>query len=345
MRDYSKVGPQFWIGKTGKALRRAGAEAQIVGMYLMSSPHANMTGLYYVSRDSIAHETGLGMEGASKGLQSCIDAGYCSYDDDSEMVWVREMAFYQIAEKLTSTDKRSAGVQNEYDALPDNPFLGLFFEKYSVPFNMTRNRGTLTSPIQAPSEPLGSQEQAQEHEQAQEQAQADGETARAITAVDLSIAMRKAGMQTQPADPRLIALAAQGIDPETVTAACEEAKRTKPNQRIGAGYIFAILERWALDAAALKVAGASAPKSNGVAWWASEATITAKGAEFGLTPLPGEFMPAFKGRIQATIDNGGKPPVQAMSRISSPVPIEPKGVKPAGLDLKALVGRSAPGAA
>lgn len=80
-------------------------------------------------------------------------------------------------------------------------------------------------------------------------------------------------------------------------------------------------------------------------WWATDASIIAKGAEFKLVPLPGESMQTFKGRIQATIDNDGKPPVQEMSRISSPVPIEPRGVKPEGLDLKALVGRSAPGAA
>lgn len=32
MRDYSKVNPKFWIGKTGKALRKEGVEALVVGM-------------------------------------------------------------------------------------------------------------------------------------------------------------------------------------------------------------------------------------------------------------------------------------------------------------------------
>lgn len=156
MRDYSKVGPQFWIGRTGKKLRAAGYEAQIVGMYLMTSPHANMLGLYYVSMESIAHETGLGMEGASKGLLSCIEADFCSYCTESEVVWVHEMAFYQIAESLTAADKRSLGVQNEYNSLPANPHLARFFEKYSVPFNMTKMRGNIeetASPLQAPLKP------------------------------------------------------------------------------------------------------------------------------------------------------------------------------------------------
>ena len=265
MRDYSKVGPQFWIGKTGKKLRAAGAAAQLVGLYLMTSPHANMTGLYYVSRDSIAHETGLGMEGASKGLQCCIEAGFCSYDDESEMVWVHEMAFFQIADKLSAADKRSAGVQNEYDALPDNPFLGAFFHKYAAPFNMKRNRGSVdNNPIEAPSKPHGSQEQEQEQAQEQEQEQAQApRTAPGVpledlpAAVQLSIAMRANGVESNSADPRLIALAEQGVRPETVTAACEEAKRAKPGERIGLGYVTKILERWAADAAKVQASGAN----------------------------------------------------------------------------------------
>lgn len=90
MRDYAKVGPKFWIGATGKKLRAAGPEAQIVALYLMTSPHANMLGLYYIPKMFIAHETGLGLEAASKGLQRGIEAGFCEYDEASEMVWVIE---------------------------------------------------------------------------------------------------------------------------------------------------------------------------------------------------------------------------------------------------------------
>ena len=40
----------------------------------------------------ISHETGMSLEGASKGLQRCIEAGFCAYDDEAEVVWVYEMA-------------------------------------------------------------------------------------------------------------------------------------------------------------------------------------------------------------------------------------------------------------
>ncbi|ENG6564474.1 hypothetical protein ABU498_004766 [Escherichia coli] len=56
MRDYAKVSPRFWLGETGRELRKAGAEAQVVAFYLMTSPHANMLGLYYLPVLYLAHE-------------------------------------------------------------------------------------------------------------------------------------------------------------------------------------------------------------------------------------------------------------------------------------------------
>lgn len=167
MRGYGKIGPKFWIGSTGKKLRTAGAEAQVVALYLMTSPHANMLGLYYLPQMFIAHETGLGFEGASKGLASAIEAGFCEYDEASETVWVMEMAKYQIADELSGKDLRIKGVQNEYDSLPTNPFLSRFYDMYATAFCMSNKRDSeqvLVSPSKAPPKPLASQEQEQEQE-------------------------------------------------------------------------------------------------------------------------------------------------------------------------------------
>lgn len=164
MRDYGKVSPKFWTGKTGKLIKARGSEAVIVAMYLMSSPHSNMLGLYYQPTLYMAHETGLGIEGASKGLHDCIEAGFCAFDEASEMVWVYEMAIYQIANELKATDKRCAGIQKDYDALPDCPFLGDFFDRYTSVFHL-KSRRENEGAYQAPSKPLPSQEQEQEQEQ------------------------------------------------------------------------------------------------------------------------------------------------------------------------------------
>ncbi|WP_228300284.1 hypothetical protein [Acinetobacter junii] len=171
MRDYAKVSPHFWTGTTGKKLRSS-PEAVIVAMYLMTCPHANMLGLYYMPLLYVAHETGLGLEGASKGLRSACEAGFCSYDEASETVWVHEMARFQVADSLKPADNRCKSVQKDYDSLPSNPFLASFFDKYAQAFCMTQKRdgsAKNNTPLEAPSNPLRSQEQEQEQEQDQEQ--------------------------------------------------------------------------------------------------------------------------------------------------------------------------------
>ena len=67
---------------------------------------------------------------------------------------------------------------------------------------------------------------------------------------ELSAAMRRHSIEAQPGDPRVIAAAEAGITVETVEAACGEAKSTKQGQRINAGYVLTIAERWTREAAA-----------------------------------------------------------------------------------------------
>ncbi|MDB5822202.1 MAG: hypothetical protein JWR21_906 [Herminiimonas sp.] len=155
------------------------------------------------------------------------------------------------------------------------------------------------------------------------------------SAVQLSIAMRKGGVQSQPADPRLIQLASQGVEPETVEAACAEAKQSKGDERISVGYVVAILERWAKESLDLKAKGASAPQKQ-APWWLTDASIMAKGEELGLRPNPGEQSIQFKGRIQAAIDNGGKPP-EPRPRQAVEIRDDARGAMPAGLDLKGML--------
>jgi hypothetical protein len=168
MREYAKLSPTFWTGATGRALRRRGSEAVVMALYMVSSPHSNMLGLFYQPMMYAAHETGLGIEGASKGLDECIACGFCRYDPDTEMVWVLEMAAWQIAEQLTQADKRCKGIQKDYDALPNNPFLGDWFDRYKAAFHLKTRREFEPEdgpPDEAPLKPHRSQEQEQEQEQ------------------------------------------------------------------------------------------------------------------------------------------------------------------------------------
>lgn len=165
MREYARISPRFWMGETGREIRKQGVNAQLLALYLLTSPHSNMIGLYWCPVTYMAHETGLSSDGALKALQRLVDINFCAYDESSEVIWVFEMARYQIGDQLSPKDKQSKGVQNTYDDLPKNPFLEKFFLRYSSAFCMTDKRTS-----EAPSKPLASKAQAQAQEQEKEQA-------------------------------------------------------------------------------------------------------------------------------------------------------------------------------
>lgn len=167
MRDYGKIYSSFWTGETGKFLR-GHKEAQIVASYLLSNKNANMIGLYYLPILYLCYETGLTEKEAMKGLLRCIEGGYCSYDEQPEVVFVHEMALFQIDEQLKSTDKRCIGVQNCYDVVPACLFLEVFYEKYKNVFFMSKKRENRRG-LEGALMPPRSQEQEQAQEQEQDQ--------------------------------------------------------------------------------------------------------------------------------------------------------------------------------
>lgn len=100
-------------------------------------------------------------------------------------------------------------------------------------------------------------------------------------------------------------------------------------------------EHW--DRLTIQRETAAAPKpTTGSAWWTSETAKLAKANEVGVGPARmGESAAAWESRIREAIDNGGKPPAPPArirpTNASANAP-EQRGMKPAGLNLKALVG-------
>ena len=162
MRDYGKVSPQFWIGRTGKALR-GNPEAQVLALYLMTSPHANMIGVYHCPILYMAHETGMPPEGATKALQRLCEAGFCHYEAESETVFIYRMAAYQIDEQLKSSDNRVKGIVKDWQYIASDDIRQRFYAIYSEAFCLPKPEEK-QSPFEAPCKPLRSQEQEQEQD-------------------------------------------------------------------------------------------------------------------------------------------------------------------------------------
>lgn len=129
-RDFVKISPTFWTGPTGRQLRKAGAEVQLVALYLMSSPHTNYSGLFQLPLNYIANDTGLSLEAVRKALSAIAAVGFARYDENSECAWIVEGAKWQLGE-LKAVDKRVMGLQKEFDSLPEDcPYKVEFLAKH-----------------------------------------------------------------------------------------------------------------------------------------------------------------------------------------------------------------------
>lgn len=162
MREYGKVYPRFWTAGTGKTLR-GDMEAQVLCLYLMTCPHANMIGVFHCPIMYMAHETGMTIEGASKALERLIEAGFCTFDGVDDVVFVHEMAAHQIGVISSPKDKQVIGLKKHVAQIAQPSIRAAFIARYKVDFYFVVDEEN-TSPLQGPSKPLRSQEQEQEQE-------------------------------------------------------------------------------------------------------------------------------------------------------------------------------------
>ncbi|MRT30797.1 YdaU family protein [Herbaspirillum sp. CAH-3] len=88
-----------------------------------------------------------------------------------------------------------------------------------------------------------------------------GDTSTVVGAI--CVGLRRSGVQVSPHQLQVQELAKQvdagTLAVETILAAGEEARSSKPNERIGIGLVTAILTSWATKAKAMNVAGARQP--------------------------------------------------------------------------------------
>lgn len=135
MRDFSKMTHRFWTGETGKSLR-GDLPAQVLAAYLITSGHSTMLGVYYCPLAFMAYETGLDNEGATKALERLCKEGFCTFEAHSEVIWVHEMARFQIDESLKPTDNRVAGVRKQFAQMAEGRIKTGFHAKYKDLFHL-----------------------------------------------------------------------------------------------------------------------------------------------------------------------------------------------------------------
>lgn len=119
MDRYSNVHSRMWYAKDFKALDD---EDKLLFIYLITSPHSNSAGYYRLPLGYAAHDLGKSSERVSKGFRSLSESGFIAYDEDSEVVLVRNYLRYNPIQNIN----QAKGTARVASAVPDSPLLRQF---------------------------------------------------------------------------------------------------------------------------------------------------------------------------------------------------------------------------
>lgn len=75
------------------------------------------------------------MEGVKQAILTLMKFDFCFHDFESEFVFVKEMARWQIGESLKEKDNRVVGVRKYVKSMP-KPIAARFIERYNEDFKL-----------------------------------------------------------------------------------------------------------------------------------------------------------------------------------------------------------------
>jgi hypothetical protein len=85
MRDYGKVHTSFWASDT---LRELDADAKLLALYLLTSPHTNMIGAFRLPDAYACDDMGWSAERLRNGFKTLSDVGFSKYCQKTSWVWI-----------------------------------------------------------------------------------------------------------------------------------------------------------------------------------------------------------------------------------------------------------------
>ncbi|MEW8143461.1 MAG: hypothetical protein AB2754_19990 [Candidatus Thiodiazotropha endolucinida] len=132
--NYSFISHRIWQGGTGKQiLKELGDAGMVVAVYLMTSPHANQSGVYHCPIQYAATETNRTPDEFETCLVKLERLGFLKYDYEAEVVWIRNMVKFQVQNwPVEQKDHRYRGVLNALAAVPSSYLVQEFLEYWDI---------------------------------------------------------------------------------------------------------------------------------------------------------------------------------------------------------------------
>jgi len=151
---YRTIETAFWTDPRIVALKPDG---KLLCLYLVTNPHAHVSGIYYLPDTIVSHETGLSASRVDTLWDTLSSAGFSRRDKKREVIWVLRMFFYQ---GRGSKNERAAA--KHIQTLHKSSLVNDFLAAYPAVQRWFSDRVSIGYPKLDES---GTQEQEQEQEQ------------------------------------------------------------------------------------------------------------------------------------------------------------------------------------
>lgn len=89
---YRTIDARFW---SDPKIRKLSAQAKLLFVYLITNSHTHVSGIYHLSSATMAYESGLKNPSLDTLCDTLSSAGLVRFDDENEVVWVKNMMRYQ----------------------------------------------------------------------------------------------------------------------------------------------------------------------------------------------------------------------------------------------------------
>lgn len=131
---YTKIVSSFWK----RGMRKLSPEAKLLMLYFLTCPHRNLIGFYLLPLEYAQADTKLLGEGFAKGLGELFDKGSVLYDDENQLLLVKNFLTYNPIE---NPNQEKAAVKKLCE-LPDTPLMDVFLQELQelerVPVTLTQ---------------------------------------------------------------------------------------------------------------------------------------------------------------------------------------------------------------
>jgi hypothetical protein len=141
---YRTIDCNFWDDP--KIRRLGNPMTAYVLIYLFGNRHTHVSGIYYLARPTMLHETQLSPRALDLALRDLISREFISIDEERNIVWVHKMLRRQCKKGIC--DQHIKAVVKQLDTLDDSPLVSVFLSHYqdlAIPYTMPHAGGIVSS--------------------------------------------------------------------------------------------------------------------------------------------------------------------------------------------------------